>query len=116
MGDVGGGVGLYISDKFTYCRIPEFCFITDYLESVFVEIEVCKGRSYIVGCIYRIPNTNADLFLQSFDKIIRYINKRKKIGYVLGDINIDLLKCETDSRSNDLLNILSSRSFFPIIT
>ena len=38
------------------------------------------------------------------------------MAYIIGDYNIDLLKCVTNSLTLDFLNNLYSSYFFPIIT
>ena len=90
--------------------------MTASFESIFVEVVMGKNITYIVDCIYRPLETNVDLFLTYLDKIIRLISKKRQKCYILGDVNIDLLKYETDTRSNELLDTFATRSFFLIIT
>ena len=44
------------------------------------------------------------------------IDKEKKIGYLLGDFNLDLLKSDIHNTTLDFLNLLFSHSFWPLIT
>ena len=44
------------------------------------------------------------------------IEKEKKIGYLLGDFNLDLLKSDIHNPTLDFLNSLFSHSFWPLIT
>ena len=43
------------------------------------------------------------------------VNIERKLCFLLGDFNLDLLKSETHARTLDFLNILYSSSFYPLI-
>ena len=59
-GKLGGGVGLYISDKLRYTLRDELeAANTECVESVFIELE---PNNFIIGCIYRPPNSDVAFF------------------------------------------------------
>ena len=60
---VGGGVGLYISNKFEYIIHEELNVTNDVLESLFVELINPNGKNILIGVIYRPPRSNLDAFL-----------------------------------------------------
>ena len=63
------------------------------LESVFLEIMNDKKKNEIFGCNYRYPSMDVKTFNEKYlDKIIEKITDEKKICYLAGDFNIDLLK------------------------
>ena len=51
-----------------------------------------------------------------FNDIVAKINDEKKICYLAGDFNIDLLKSETNSDTKDFFDTLTSNLFVPHIT
>ncbi|KAH9645705.1 hypothetical protein HF086_003378 [Spodoptera exigua] len=53
--------------------------------------EVVQLKLYIV-CIYRIPNPNATVFLQSLNALLKKLTKKSRHIILCGDWNIDLLK------------------------
>ena len=44
------------------------------------------------------------------------INKDNKIGVIMGDMNIDLLKCNCHNKTNEYLDNLFSYGFIPTIS
>ena len=41
--------------------MTDLCVVTDYLECLFVKLNT-NGSSYVVGVVYRPPNSNITLF------------------------------------------------------
>ena len=55
----GGGVGLYLKNNLDYKLLSECNFSDpDLIESLFVEINVPKGKIIVTGIIYQPPNQN----------------------------------------------------------
>ena len=85
-------------------------------ESSFIEIKFPKKKNLVIGCIYRHPTSNIPVheFNQCFiDPLLHKINSENKQCILMGDFNIDLLKCKTHKDSNAFLNSLSSSFFTP---
>ena len=61
------------------------------------------------------PNTNFDGFMCTFDDILSLLNSQKKLCYIAGNFNIDILKHESHSLTADFINCIFSQSFFPLI-
>ena len=87
------------------------------LESVFIEILNDKKKNEIVGCIYRHPTMEIKPFNENyFEDFITKITNEKKICYLAGDFNINLLQSETDSNIKDFFDILTSNLLVPHIS
>ena len=82
-----------------------------YIECSFIEIKY-NNIKYLIGGIYRVPNTNIDSFLTNFNSIIEPLKSTHKI-ILLGDYNIDLLK--NDKYKNDFELCLQSNYLMPTI-
>jgi hypothetical protein len=113
----GGGVALYVRDDIQFVERNELCvFANGNFESVFVEIVKSAKRKQIVGCIYRAPDQDLDLFNHSFECLLHEINSERAEYLLAGDFNINLLNCNThDETENFLTNIFSNASL-PLIT
>jgi len=111
----GGGVSLYIHQSLPYKLRNDLSVFTDDLESIFLEITLPRSQSIIVGCIYRPPNTNLSAFNSSLNDSLHTIEREKKPCYLAGDFNVDLLKAETHVPSSNILELLYSHSYLPLI-
>ena len=79
--------------------------------------EVTKTNiKYIIGGLYRHPNQNIKVFTDLFDvRVLNKRNKRKTPCIVAGDVNIDLIKNESNKNISDYLNILVANNFLPVL-
>ena len=74
----GGGVGLYLADKFDFKYRPDLVFSsTECAESLFVEINRPKEKNIIVGVVYRPPKHLQD-FMNSLDSLLASISKETR--------------------------------------
>jgi hypothetical protein len=113
-----GGVGLFINDNISYkIRDDISVFIPHVFESVFVEME-SSSKNMIIGVIYRpntAPKADLDMFSTTLFDIMDTINAEHQIGLFMGDMNIDLLKTETQTKTNDYLDNIFLHGFLPVI-
>ena len=119
----GGGVGFYVKNLIKFKQLNELSvFIDKVIETLFIEVEVNSKTKIIVGTIYR-PNSSTSnmsandqlaLFNESLIDILSSIGDKKI--YILGDINIDVLKFETHKPTADYVNSLFSLGCLQIIT
>ena len=89
----GGGVGIFIRTELNYKRRRDL--EEDDIESIFIEIFPKNSKSFVVGTIYRPPDSSKHLS-KNFDTVLSNLLKdmdstRKEI-IILGDINVDYLK------------------------
>ena len=107
-----GGVIIYVKDNIEHKRrfdLEAKMYEAGKLEGVFLEILNGKKKNEIVGCIYRHPTMEIKPFNENyFEGLITKITEEKKICYLAGDFNIDLLQSETDSNIKDFFDILTS--------
>ena len=114
-----GGIGLYIRDKHSYeYRHDLSIFIPNVFESIFIELHINK-KSTIIGIIYR-PNTppkaDVDIFMQTMHDLQNKLNMEGKETFIMGDMNIDLLKCTTHVKTQEYLDNIFAQGFVPLIT
>lgn len=107
----GGGVGLFISNNYTFVKRTDISFFNEAIESIFIEIAMNKNN-IIVGVVYRPPQGLTSTFNEYINIILNLISSENKHGYIMGDFNIDLLKNGT----SDFINTVFSNNFFPTIS
>ena len=111
------GALLYISKKFNYKpRNDLLLYKPLHLETVFVEIIFPKKSNLIVGCIYKHPCMSISEFNDVISPVLQQISLENRTIIILGDFNIDLIKCSTDSNTSEFLNLVSSYNLLPFIT
>ena len=66
------------------------------VESCWIEIDPWNNKRHIlIGCIYRHPSAGMDEFTVKLEELIKESNLNKYDAYIMGDMNIDLLKHHT---------------------
>ena len=71
-----------------YSELTELCMVSDYIECIFVKI-MHNDLSYVIGVMYRPPNSNIVMFNEKLNNILSPISHMP--CYIIGDYNIDLL-------------------------
>ena len=82
-----------------------------FMECSFIELKY-NNQKYLIAGIYRIPDTNIDLFIEDFNNLIEPLKTSYKL-ILLGDYNIDLLK--NNSHKNKFEICLQSNYLIPTI-
>ena len=113
-----GGVLLYIRKAINYKLRPDLMIYKKReMESVFIEIIQKNSKNMVVGCIYRHPCMQHSEFNDEYLKPLseKLISENKEV-ILLGDFNIDLLKCDSNKNVSDFLDIIYSTNLVPNIT
>ena len=110
----GGGVGFYVTENLNHRLLEEFSFMTEFFESIFIEIKVPNKGNVIVGEIYRPPNSNLTEFVELLDGILLNQYFRNKTCFLMGDSNLNLLNYDNHN-CQEFLNQMLSKSFIPLI-
>ena len=114
-----GGVELYIKDSYHYeLRQDLSTFIPNIFESIFIELKLNKKR-IIIGTVYRpntYPKADIDIFMHTMLELQNIISRENKEVYILGDVNMDLLKFANHSKTGEYLENTFSQGFLPLIT
>ena len=105
-----------IYKKYLKCKILKYLSVcNDMFEIISVEISVEKAKNITVSCLYRTPGSSLDKFNDSFEVLLSKISVNKKL-YLCGDFNIDLLKWESHSGTQQFVDNLYKLGIFPLIT
>ena len=102
-----GGAGIFISNCLPIISRPDIKFHIDSVESCWIEINPVNGGEHIIiGCIYKHPGVNIYTFSQEMESILKQLNELKYKVFILGDINIDFLKYNSHSPTENYLDML----------
>ena len=82
-----------------------------FIETLFIEVQN-NDKTFLIGVVYRVPNTNVGLFNETINKLIEPIRNNFEV-ILVGDFNICLMK--DDNRTQSFKNVLQSNSLFPTI-
>ena len=88
-------------------------------EFQFTKIKNCLalGKSIVIGNVYRSPSRNPEAFLTLFEKVLNLYNRHlKKLTYIVGDFNLDLLKFDSDNNCQKLINLTASLGMAELVS
>ena len=110
----GGGVGFYVSDYLKAEVIKELSIITEHVEAIFIEIHVPDQKNFVVGEIYRPPNSSPSIFLETLQNILSLPSLADKRLVIMGDYNLNLLHCNENIHCQNFLDLILSHSLTPL--
>ena len=73
MHKLGGGIGIFISDRIKYKSRPDLEVKTDTLEHCIVELKL-KNEKLLMCSGYRAPGQNPDKFVQEYEELVSHMN------------------------------------------
>jgi hypothetical protein len=120
----GGGVGIYLKDKFEYTVLDGLSLFVDrILESIFVEVTVYKNTKIIIGSLYRSGSTHPNLtvndqfreFSELLSNLCSEISNLNRTVYLLGDMNLDVLKYGVNNHVTDYIDLLFSFGLLQLV-
>ena len=107
----GGGISIFVHNTIQYKHRADLDIILPYMECCFIEINF-NNKKYLIAGMYRIPDTDINLFIEKFNEIIEPLKNSSEV-IVLGDFNINLLKDDVYKNSFELC--LQSNYLIPTI-
>ena len=107
-----GGVGMFNDESPDY-RILEKTS-NEPFQVLWAKFSFVNKKNVICGIFYRQHNS-PEIFQSYFDETIEKLASSGKHIVIMGDFNIDLLKCASSSYSHDFLSSLQRCFLFPTI-
>ena len=109
----GGGVAFYVAEHLNF-KVRHDIEFKD-TEVLFIELENITGKNIIIGLIYRPPNTQLDLFYESFENCLDTLTTENKHVYSMGDYNINFLPSNSNN-TDKFINLMYSYDFYSYIS
>ena len=112
----GGGVAFYVLNSLKYNIINELSIMEDFMECLFIELLLPRDTKLLMGCVYRPPNTNVGQFLIKVEELLSLkILGSYKYKLLMGDFNLDAIKCNSHKPTDDFLTLMLSSGYQPLI-
>ena len=115
-----GGVAIFVKSEFKLThrvdlKIPNSETIK--VEDLWYEVTTGNKDTFLIGTIYRHPKGNVKHFTDKVEYNIDTIIKSKRIKdcFIVGDLNIDLLKYDSHQDTGEFLNTMLRYGFMPTI-
>ena len=109
-----GGVGVHVSDLLQFKKLSFEASFSGF-ERIWINLTYPgTDINYVVGTVYRYPNSNAYDFMKFLNDILTELNLDHKRFFVLGDMNINTSK-RTNCSKDYLNHLLSSNCATNII-
>ena len=105
----GGGVAMYFSDDLKWKRRTDL--ETDEIECIWMEVDIFKSKSFLVGYIYRPPDSSSYLrkdFNKNLNEMLTKVNNLSMEMFLLGDINVNYLVKSCHKEIKELLLLMDS--------
>ena len=106
----GGGVSIFIKNNIDFKYREDLCLSTPTTECIFIEL-IHENKKYLIGGVYRVPNTNVKEFCDSINRLIEPHRSHEIV--LLGDFNVCLL--QDNCHKHELQNVMQTNSLFPTI-
>ena len=113
----GGGVGILIKKGLIYREMTSLNKnnVDPTFEHFYLELKGDRNN-IILGSIYRLPNTNLDKFMTEYKNSLEQLTELKNKDIILGmDHNINLLKHDVHSRTQDFIELNLDMNLLPVI-
>ena len=110
-----GGVAFYILNNLKFNRREDLEFNSDDSENLFIEVNLTKGKVFIIGVIYRHPTCSLKKFQEQFLLTLNKLANDNLDFVICGDYNINLLEHEIKQTVNDYINAVHTEGCFNII-
>src|SRR3989442_991414 len=112
-----GGMGVF-THKSLKIKIRNDLYIkstsNNTIENIWMVVSK-SNKKFVIGCLYRHPNSFISEFCQLMDIAMSKLNKSKHPCICLGDTNVDLLKFNVSSAVRDYIDCLISNNFLPTL-
>eukprot|EP00918_Siedleckia_nematoides_P030285 GHVU01065554.1.p1 GENE.GHVU01065554.1~~GHVU01065554.1.p1 ORF type:complete len:159 (-),score=13.08 GHVU01065554.1:1177-1653(-) len=104
-----GGVAMYINQCLKYVIREDLSYFEEgVVESVTIEVNYLK-QNLIICEMYRVPNSNCQVFIDEFEKLIN-VAENEKILLIIGtDQNMDLLKYDTHNATKIFFDLITNK-------
>lgn len=108
-GTQGGGLALYLNSKFQARVLNNLTYQFPHIEALFLEIT--HPHQFVIGLVYRPPNSNFEDFISSVSIMINETSALKLPIYIMGDYNVNIFNYSGQHAKN-LVNLFHTYSFF----
>lgn len=112
-----GGTGFFISSDLSFKLRSELVMEKPgELESTVIEVLLPNQKNLICACVYRHPYMSINDFNENFlSPFLESIQKENKLVLIIGDFNVNLLRCESNTAISKFSELFFSHKFSPYV-
>ncbi|MBY0580085.1 MAG: hypothetical protein K2P53_00155, partial [Rickettsiales bacterium] len=110
----GGGVSIFVCNSINYVQRNDLCVNETDCESLCIEIVNKTTKNIIINTTYRKPAGNLQIFKTLLNTFLTKVNKERKHVYIVGDINLDLMR-QASNNVKHFIDTLLQHNFIPTI-
>ena len=79
----GGGVGFFINNQLDFAERVDLCRMNSFIECLFVNIVSPSTGQFkvLLGCVYRPPNADINLFNSEIINLLKIIDNEKNVWF-----------------------------------
>ena len=111
-----GGLAMFINLNYSNVfQRHDLCVSENEIETLFVEIPVKDNKNILCGVVYHRPGTNKKTFLDKLDNIVTTCVNERKLLYISGDFNLDLVSDNLNNYSKELINLFHRKNIYSLI-
>ena len=111
----GGGVCMFLHNSIIHKIRPDLSINDSDTESLSVEIINKSSKNIIVNVVYRPPGGAIKPFKKFLKDIIIKNKKTSKSLYIVGDLNLNALDYECNSKVKNFFNLIFQQGLIPVI-
>ena len=109
----GGGVSIFLHNKFNAIPIPSMNINNSTIECVGVKVNYCN-KNYNFICVYRPPRSSLDAFNNTISELLGEL-PRNDINFIAGDFNINMLDTDPSNQILAFKESFSCNFYLPLI-
>ena len=100
----GGGICIYVKNKYSYDSLEELCAIGPNYETLGIKVKIGHVKPSYILAVYRPPSGNLNKFMDCITAYLENLDLTRSEMFMLGDINIDY-------KSTSMIRKLKIRNF-----
>ena len=113
----GGGVAILASCKLRCTQRNDLSSKISESECITIAVTLRNGNTCLVSSMYRPPNSDASMFLASYNSMLCAMKKEKPSNIIIGlDHNLDFLKSTKHGPTNDFIEANLDFGMIPTVT
>ena len=78
----------------------------------FAEIAGSNNKKAVVGCIYRVPNSDSTSFIENIEFQLQILNMENEAVYIMGDFNLNVMNYDYEDKVKDLVDLMTQVAYF----
>ena len=114
-GKKGGGVSVLVSNELSSRACNDLYINEPFMESCTVEIKL-PSKNILASSVYRLPNTDHKKFNNKFSSFCKVVTEKSTYNVIGLDHNLDLLKMEKHTPTQEFIEGVLEKSLMPCIT